>query len=119
LSFMFDRKGIFIVPAGEMDQDELEMELIDAGAEDIDIEENSLFHITTSLEDFGAMAKKLEDLKLEPESAELQRIPTDTKSLSLEDSLKIMKVIDLFEDDDDVQNVFHNLEITDELMEAL
>ncbi len=119
LSFMFDRKGIFIVPAGEIDHDEFEMELIDAGAEDIEIEEGGVFHITTSLEDFGSMAKKLEELKLEPESAELQRIPTDTKELSTADALKIMKVIDLFEEDDDVQNVFHNLEITDELIESM
>ena len=98
---------------------EFEMELIDAGAEDLELEDDGFFHITTSLEDFGAMVKKLEELKLEPESAELQRIPTDTKKLSIEDALKIMKVIDLFEDDDDVQNVFHNMEITDELMEAM
>ena len=95
------------------------MELIDAGAEDIVLEDDGFFHITTSLEDFGAMAKKLEELKVEPESAELQRIPTDTKELSVEDALKIMKVIDLFEEDEDVQNVFHNLEITDDLMEAM
>jgi len=119
LSFMFVRKGVFVVPVGDIDQDEFEMELIDAGAEDIVLEDNGIFHITTSLEDFGAMAKKLEELNIEPESAELQRIPTDTKDLSIEDALKIMKVIDLFEDDDDVQNVFHNLEITDEIMNAM
>ncbi len=119
LSFMFDRKGVFVVPVGDIDQDEFEMELIDAGAEDIVLEDDGFFHITTSLEDFGAMAKKLEELKVEPESAELQRIPTDTKELSTEDAMKIMKVIDLFEEDEDVQNVFHNLEITDELMETM
>ncbi len=119
LSFMFDRKGVFVVPVGDIDQDEFEMELIDAGAEDIVLEDDGFFHITTSLEDFGAMAKKLEELKVEPESAELQRIPTDTKEFSVEDALKIMKVIDLFEEDEDVQNVFHNLEITDEIMNAM
>jgi len=119
LSFMFNRKGIFVVQVGEMDQDELEMELIEAGAEDIEIEENGTFTITTSLEDFGSMAKKLEDLKLEPESSELQRIPTDTKTLSTDDALKILKVIDVFEDDDDVQNVFHNLEVTDEIIDKM
>ena len=118
LSFMFDRKGIFIVPAGDLDHDEFEMELIDAGAEDIEIIDG-IFHITTTLEDFGVMAKKLEELNIEPESAELQRIPTDTKILSNEDALKILKGIDIFEEDDDVQNVFHNLEITDELMELI
>jgi YebC/PmpR family DNA-binding regulatory protein len=119
LSFMFDRKGVFVVPVGDINRDEFEMELIDAGAEELELEDDGFFHITTSLEDFGAMVKKLEELGIEPESAELQRNPTDTKALNLEDSLKIMKVIDLFEDDDDVQNVFHNLEISEELIETM
>jgi len=116
LSFMFDRKGVFVVPKGELDQDEFEMELIDAGAEDLELADDGFFHITTSMEDFGSMAKKLEELDVEPESAELQRLPNDTKALDLESAQKILKVIDQFEDDDDVQQVFHNLEITEELM---
>jgi len=63
--------------------------------------------------------KKLEELGIEPESAELQRIPHETKTLDKENAQKILKVIELFEDDDDVQRVFHNLEITDELMEEM
>jgi YebC/PmpR family DNA-binding regulatory protein len=116
LSFLFDRKGVFSVPKGEIDQDEFELEVIDAGAEDIELDEEGFFHITTSMEDFGSMMKKLEELGIEPESAELQRIPHETITLDLDSAQKIMKVIELFEDDDDVQQVFHNLEITDELM---
>lgn len=119
LTFLFDRKGVFVVPKGDIDQDEFEMELIDAGAEEMELEDDGFFHITTSMEDFGSMAKKLEALNIEPESAELQRIPNDTKELSIESAQKILKVIDLFEEDDDVQKVFHNLEITDELMESM
>ncbi len=119
LSFLFDRKGIFVVPKGDIDQDEFEMELIDAGAEDLELDEDGFFHITTSMEDFGNMVKKLEELGIEPESAELERIPNDTKTLELEEAKKIMKAIDLFEDEDDVQKVFHNLELTDEMMEDM
>ena len=119
LSFIFDRKGIFLVPKGDLDQDEFEMELIDAGAEELELDEDGFFHITTSMEDFGNMAKKLEELNVEPESAELQRLPNDTKTLDLESAQKIMKAIDTFEDDDDIQKVFHNLEITEELMEEM
>ncbi len=119
LSFLFDRKGIFVVPKGDLDQEEFEMELIDAGAEDLELDEDGFFHITTSMEDFGNMMKKLEELGIEPESAELERIPNDTKTLELEEAQKIMKAIDLFEDDDDVQKVFHNLELTDEMMEDM
>lgn len=111
LSFMFDRKGIFVVPVGDLDQEEFEMELIDAGAEELELTDDGLFQITTSMEDFGAMMRKLEELKLEPESAELLRIPTDTKVLDTEEALKILKVIEFFEDDDDVQLVFHNMEL--------
>ncbi len=119
LKFLFDRKGIFVVPKGDLDQDEFELEVIDAGAEELELDDEGFFHITTSMEDFGSMAKKLEELGVEPESAELQRIPNDTKTLDLESARKILKVIDQFEDDDDVQKVFHNLEITDELMEEM
>ncbi|MCD4698781.1 MAG: YebC/PmpR family DNA-binding transcriptional regulator [Bacteroidales bacterium] len=115
LSFMFDRKGIFTVPKGELDEEEFELEMIDAGAEDIELEEE-FFSITTAMEDFGSVQKKLEKIEVEPESAELQRIPHETVTLEKETALKILKVIELFEDDDDVQKVFHNLEISEELM---
>jgi YebC/PmpR family DNA-binding regulatory protein len=118
LSFLFERKGIFIVPKDELDPDEFEMEIIDAGAEDIELNEDK-FIITTSLENYGAMNSKLESMNIVPETVELQRIPNDTKTLDVEAGLKLMKMIDAFEDDDDIQNVFHNLEITDELAAAL
>ncbi|MBM3436357.1 MAG: YebC/PmpR family DNA-binding transcriptional regulator, partial [Bacteroidetes bacterium] len=109
LSFMFDRKGIFTVPKGKLNTEDFELEMIDAGAENIEAAED-FFSITTAKEDFGRMQKKLEELKIEPESAELQRIPNDTVKLSDDDARKILRVIEVFEDDDDVQKVFHNLE---------
>ncbi len=120
LSFLFDRKGVFTIPVQnvEMDMEEFEMEAIDAGAEDFEIE-NDYISITTALEDFGSMQKKLEELNIEAENAALERIPHETVKLDPEDAQKIMKVIEVFEDDDDVQNVYHNLEITDELMDAM
>jgi transcriptional/translational regulatory protein YebC/TACO1 len=68
---------------------------------------------------FGAMIKKLEEMGIEPENAELQRLPKDTVKVDKEAAKKILRLIDLFEEDDDVNNVFHNLELTDELMEDL
>jgi YebC/PmpR family DNA-binding regulatory protein len=115
LSFLFDRKGIFTVPKGDLDQEEFELEMIDAGAEDIELEDD-FFSITTAMEDFGKVQKKLEERNIEPENAELQRIPHDTVKLPVEDARKLLNVIEVFEDDDDVQKVFHNLEISDELM---
>lgn len=119
LSFLFDRKGVFVIPKkDDLDMDEFELEMIDAGAEDIE-EEDGTLTVTTSMEDFGKMQKKLEELNIEVENAELQRIPNDTITLDTETARKIYRVIEIFEDDDDVQKVFHNLEVTDEMMEEI
>lgn len=119
LSFLFDRKGVFDFAKPEnMDFDEIEMELIDAGAEEIEVEEENV-NVICSIEDFGSLSKKLEELKIEVESAELQRIPNDTKTLNLNEAKSVLKLIDVLEDDDDVQNVFHNMEMTDEIIEAM
>lgn len=115
LNYLFDRKGVFEIPKGDLNQDELEMELIDAGAEDITLEED-VFTVTTAMEDFGNMMKKLEQMGIEPESAELQRIPKTTENLDVESARKVLKLIDIIEEDDDVSNVFHNLALTDEMM---
>jgi len=116
LAFIFDRKGIFEVPQGNLIEDDFIMSIIDAGAEDV-VLEDGFFTITTAMEDFGVMMKKLEEMKIEPESAELQRIPKTTVNLDAESAQKVLKLIDVFEDDDDVQNVFHNLEFSDDMIE--
>lgn len=118
LSFIFDRKGIFTVSQGNLVEDDFIMEVIDAGAEDV-VLEDGFFTITTAMEDFGSMMKKLEAMKIESESAELQRIPKTTTKLDKETSQKILRIVEAFEDDDDVTNVFHNMELTDELMEEI
>ncbi|HEY4784631.1 MAG TPA: YebC/PmpR family DNA-binding transcriptional regulator, partial [Bacteroidales bacterium] len=63
--------------------------------------------------------KKLEQMKVEAENASLQRIPTETKTLPVDAAVKVLKLIEEFEEDDDVQNVYHNLEVTDEIMDAM
>lgn len=118
LSFIFDRKGVFTVKKGDLNTDEFELEIIDAGVEDFEIEED-VFIITTAMEDFGSVQKKLDEMEVEVENAELQRIPNNTKELSVEEAKKVLKTIEEFEDIDDVQNVYHNLELTDEVAAAL
>jgi YebC/PmpR family DNA-binding regulatory protein len=119
LSFLFDRKGVFnIAVKSSLKIDELELELIDAGAEDIEIEEE-MITVTTALEDFGKVNKKLEELGIFPEKAELQRIPTLEKKVAVNDAKKFLNMIDEFEENDDVQNIYHNLEMTDEIEKAL
>ena len=120
LAFIFDRKGIFSIDKSliKLDWDDFEMEMIDGGAEDVESDDEEVM-ITTAFEDFGALSHKLEELGLEAKSAELERIPNNIKEVT-EEQFKInMKMLERFEDDDDVQNVYHNMEITDDLMNSL
>ena len=118
LSFLFERKGIFTIINEDLSLEELELEMIDAGAEDFEIDGDRLT-ITCAKEDFGNVSRKLNELGIEPEESGLKRIPNDTKKLDVESAKKVMKFIEALEDDDDIQNVYHNLEMTDELAEAL
>ena len=117
LNFLFSRKGVITIPKDNLNLDEHELDIIDAGADDIQ-EEDDFYIITTSLEGFTKVQRKLDELKVEVENSELRKIPNETKLLDVESGKKVMKMVEDFEDDDDVQNVFHNLEITEELMNA-
>ncbi len=120
VSFLFERKGIFVVEKGEHDVEELELEFIDGGAEEFEFdEETGEIEVTIDFGDFGNMQKKLEELNIEPKSATLERIPTTTTNLDLETAKKVLTLIEYLEDLDDVQAVFHNLEMTSELEAAL
>lgn len=119
LSFLFERKGVFTIPKENITKPEdFELEVIDAGVEDIE-DEGDVFMLYCPMEDFGKVQKKLEEIKIDVENAELRRIPNDMKTLDNESAQKVLKLIDEFEDDDDVQNVWHNLEVTDELMDSM
>ena len=118
LSYLFDRKGVFVIKEGDFDMEELELELIDAGLEEVEKNEDKYF-LTVEMVDFGNMQKKLEELKLEVESAELQRIPKNYKSFDNETTLKVLNIIEKFEELDDVQNVFHDVEITDDFVDSM
>ncbi|MGB3589208.1 MAG: YebC/PmpR family DNA-binding transcriptional regulator, partial [Tunicatimonas sp.] len=117
VEYLFDRKGVFVFPQPKsMEEDELMLELIDGGAEDVAYEEG-LVQVTGAMEDFGSLQTKLDELSIEPENAELQRIPTTSVTLDDEALLSVMKLVDVLEDDDDVAKVYHNADITEEQME--
>lgn len=120
LSFLFDRKGVFTLlkETLQVDSEQLELELIDVGLEEMEEEDETLV-LYCAMPDFGAMQKKLDEMGVEVENASLQRIPNDYKVLDPEAALKVLKLVDDLEDNDDVQNVYHNLEMTDELLKAL
>lgn len=108
VSFMFERKGVFKFEPSKLNLDELELDLIDAGAEDIQRDEEETI-IYTKFTEFGHMVKFLESKKLEAKSSELQYIPNATKELSEAEQDDVLKCIAALEEDDDVQNVYHNL----------
>jgi len=119
VAFLFETKGVFVVPlTDKIDMDDFELEMIDAGAEELE-ENDGFIEITSAMEDFGNISKKLEELGIDAESQGLQRIPTTTTALDVEDAKKVLRLVERLEEDDDVQNVYHNLEITSELEKAL
>jgi len=118
LSFVFERVGVFEIPKSDLDEDAFTMEMIDANATDVELQEDT-FQVLVPFDSFGAMQRKLESLNIEPESANLQRIPKETINLDLSSAKKVMKLIDALEELDDVQQVYHNLEITEELVNEL
>lgn len=108
VTFLFERKGVFKFDSKKINLDELELELIDAGAADITKEEEEII-IYTQFTEFGHMQKFIESKHLDAKSSELQYIPTMTKELNEADQDEVLKCIEALESDDDVQNVYHNL----------
>ncbi len=116
VSFMFDKKGLMIVAKEECDKDadDLMMLALDAGAEDFAEEEDS-FEITTDPDDFGAVNDALTEAGITFASAEVTMIPQTYVELTSDDDLKKMrKILSLLDDEDDVQNVYHNWDEPDE-----
>lgn len=109
LDFLFERKCIFkIVKKEGINYEELELELIDYGVDELGVDEEEVI-LYGGFEFFGKIQKYLEENGFEVINANFERIPTDTKALSDEQEAEVMKLIEKFEEDDDVQNVFHNM----------
>ena len=110
VGFMFQSKGeIIIEKTDETDEDELMMMALDAGAEDFAAEEE-VFVVTTTPEDFGSVREALEANGIEFLEAEVKMIPDTYTEIGEEAAKKFQKMLDMLEDDDDVQNVYHNAE---------
>jgi len=120
LEYIFNRKGLFIIEKNKIsyDTDEFQINLIDWGLEDFIIDEDLCF-LYVEMKDFNKMQKKLEEDNVFVKSSELIRVPNTSKNLEFEKAQSIIKMIEKFEEDDDVQNVFHNLEITEEIIRKI
>ena len=109
VSFMFQEKGEIVIEKEDKDEDEIMMLALDAGAEDFESEEE-VFVIKTTPEDFGAVREALEAEGLEFLEAAVKMIPDTYTAINEDDAKKFQKMLDLLEDDDDVQEIYHNAE---------
>jgi YebC/PmpR family DNA-binding regulatory protein len=117
LAHVFERKAEFVIEIAALkgrDADEFEMECIDAGAEDVIRDEEALV-ILAPYTSFGSLAQKLEQLGVEAKSAELKRFPLSTIPVDLDTAKNVMKLVDMLEDDEDVNAVYHNMELSEEV----
>lgn len=110
VSFMFQEKGEIVIEKDDKDEEEMMMMALDAGAEDFNSDEDEVFVITTAPEDFGTVREALEAQGIEFLEASVKMIPDTYTAINEEDAKKFQKMLDLLDDDDDVQEVYHNAE---------
>ena len=110
LQFLFDHKCVFkIAPKEGVTLDDLELELIDFGVDELVEDEENNILLYGEFQSYSSIQKYLEENGFEIFSAEFERIPNDMKELNEEQKAQVMKLLDKIEDDEDVQNVFHNM----------
>lgn len=114
LEFIFSHKSSFLISAEGIDEDEFTLELIDAGAEDIE-RDGDEFEVIGPMEAFGAIQEKLKGMDITPEEASLVRIPLNMKEVTDEETIELNeKLIDMLEEDDDVVKVYHNMQLEED-----
>ncbi|AXL87629.1 YebC/PmpR family DNA-binding transcriptional regulator [Streptomyces sp. CB09001] len=118
VSYLFNRKGVVIVPKGELGEDDVLGAVLDAGAEEVnDLGES--FEVLSEATDLVAVRTALQEAGIDYESADANFVPTMQVELDEDGARKIFRLIDALEDSDDVQNVFANFDVSDEIMEKV
>lgn len=110
VAWMFERKGVITLPKQDKSEDDILAIVLDAGADDLQTEEE-FYEITTSIENFESVRKALQENNLKVDNASLQWVAKNTLEVKGEDAEKVMKLIEALEDSDDVQNVYSNADI--------
>ncbi len=118
VAWMFDKKGIIRVNRANYDEEELMMAAIDAGAEDFKVEDE-FYEIYTDFKELDSVRSKLEEQGIKIENAEITYIPQTTVHLEGKEAEQMLKLMEALEDNDDVQNVYANFDIDDEVMEKM
>ncbi|MEU9095953.1 YebC/PmpR family DNA-binding transcriptional regulator [Streptomyces sp. NPDC087901] len=118
VSYLFNRKGVVIVPKGELSEDDVLDAVLDAGAEEVN-DLGDTYEVVSEATDMVAVRTALQEAGIDYDSAEANFLPTMQVDLDEEGARKIFKLIDALEDSDDVQNVFANFDVSDEVMEQV
>jgi YebC/PmpR family DNA-binding regulatory protein len=118
VAYLFNRKGVIVVPRGNLSEDDLLLAVLDAGAEEVNDSDDS-FEVVSEASDFLAVRSALVNAGIEYDSAEPTFVASVPVPLELEGARKVLKLVDAIEDLDDVQNVFTNADIPDEVLERL
>ena len=118
VSYLFTKKGVISYPAG-LDEDTVMEAALEAGADDVVVNDDGSIDVFTSPEDFGSVKDALDAAGLEAEMAEVSLIPSTKAELDLETAPTLLRLIDMLEDCDDVQEVYHNGDISDEVADQL
>jgi len=119
VGWLFERKGIILVDRDQVkDEEAFMLDIIDAGAEDIE-EDGDTYVIKVETSEFMAVRKKLEENNIKIKSAEVSYIPKSTVEVSKKDAEKVLKLINLIDDHDDVQNVYSNVEISEDILQEV
>ena len=118
VAFGFAQKGLIVIEAGKIDEDQLMEIALEAGAEDV-VESGGAWELTCEVSDFIAVRQAVEAAEIEPDSAEITMIPLNTVACDQSTAGKVMRLTDALEDHDDVQKVYTNADIPDEIMAKL
>lgn len=118
VAWMFDRKGLFVIPAHQVDEDRLMELLLEAGADDVK-QTGEKFEVTCEVENYSRVGEALEQNGVRVEVKEVTRVPNNTVDLGVDDARKVLKLLEALDDHDDVQNVSANFNISEEAMAQL
>ena len=115
VAYLFERKGVILVPINEVDEDELMELALEAGAEDVEVSESD-YRVVTAPEDFAAVRQSLVEAGVAFENAEITMQPQNSIDLDASTAKQTLRLIDALEENDDVQEVYANFDISDEVM---
>jgi len=120
VAWNFEKKGLFLIPASSIEEDALMELALEAGADDVQETEEGQFEVTCSPEVYDSVAKALDAAKIVPEATQLSLIPKDTANITdIDTATKVLKLIEMLDEHEDIQSVSSNYSIPDEILQQL